>query len=50
MASWANYPETESNNNNIVITTSQELNIPSNKQIEINLGMSLITLPSNHIV
>ena len=50
MASWANYPETESNNNNIVITTSQELNIPSNKQIEINLGISLITLPLNHIV
>jgi len=50
MASWANYPETEPNNNNIVITTSQELNIPSNKQIEINLGISLITLPLNHIV
>ena len=49
MSSWANYPNIDPHHQ-IVLTTSRELNIPSNQFVEINLGLILLTLPKNYII
>lgn len=49
MSPWANFPVID-NDNHIMVTTSQELFIPSHQIVEINLGLILLSLPQNHIV
>jgi len=49
MTPWANHPNIDANNH-ITVTTSKELKIPSNKIVDIKLGLILITLPKNHII
>jgi hypothetical protein len=47
--SLSNYPAIK-DNDPIVVTTSQEINIPSNQPVQIYMGLILTGLPKNHIV